>query len=941
MFKHTKLIYVLFACLGISLMTGCGGSRVELAAVQDNPAANSQEAAPVTGGQQAAAWPLALPEDAVQPWESATAEGYVRPEGRIAKSINAFSDFTPGVERYDAGGGVTDLAEASRLAATPGGVVFATYRIVLGGDQPGAISVDANLASAQSEYWVGVSDYSVGAWRWSGPFADPQMRLSLPMSDYLSGAGNLFVTVLAYDGAQLDVVGIGTNPRDAADAIAPPAPSALGATAVSSGLKLEWTASAAGDLAGYRVYWSYSPIPDSLVGAHPVPYLIGMTSHLLQVPQRRVVYARVAAVDVSGNQSMLSPQVNALPESGAMPGVVLLTDQASGPFGLDANLTASGAELYDWDLDGDGVFDVTDDATGSQNVSITEAGIIRPAVIGKSGGGISQARGAVSLIVSANERPEAACWASPASGMLPLEVTFTGAGVDSDGSIVDYSWDFNGDKTYDWSSSSSANPPAQIFTDPGLYNAVLRVEDNNGAWATDQVAVLVNTNIPPVLNAELSPRRILGTNNLTQSITISFLGSYDPEGTTLTCEYKRPGLTYWEDLDPGVFTGSFLIDDTGAYDLPVRVRDEDGGITYGSLYFEVYTFGANYVPYPSADFGRYTDISVGQGHIAITFVDAATNNLVSCSGDALNPGDFTYFTTVTNLGADPYYEMNRDTYHIPAIVYYSPGAGDLMYKEARDRNCSGWYAADTLVSSGDVGKYCTIALNDYYQGVAYFNDTDNKIYYMQAENAHATSWSAPVAVTPVGGDYRDLSLAIVNGRPCIAYYRVVDTGLYFARASSSDGSAWEAPIEIDTHSGDLGQSVKLLEVANRPAVAYFDLTLGDEAIYYLRAEDTTGGSWDDSTRKEVRVCGSAASALDMAIIDGRPAIAADPGYGWALFSVASEETGLVFWEDVSTEPSGIMDLGQYCSLADYYGLPAMAYYDETNNQLRFARGIVP
>jgi hypothetical protein len=33
--------------------------------------------------------------------------------------------------------------------------------------------------------------------------------------------------------------------------------------------------------------------------------------------------------------------------------------------------------------------------------------------------------------------------------------------------------------------------------------------------------------------------------------------------------------------------------------------------------------------------------------------------------------------------------------------------------------------------------------------------------------------------------------------------------------------------------------------------------------------------------------------------------------------------------------------GKYISITDYYGFPALAYYDDTDNDLRFARGYVP
>ncbi len=71
------------------------------------------------------------------------------------------------------------------------------------------------------------------------------------------------------------------------------------------------------------------------------------------------VWVRISAVDVSGNESELSEITSASPEAGEAIRVNLETDVVSGRRGLSANLSATGAEFYDFDLDGDGIFDST------------------------------------------------------------------------------------------------------------------------------------------------------------------------------------------------------------------------------------------------------------------------------------------------------------------------------------------------------------------------------------------------------------------------------------------------------------------------------------------------------------------------------------------------------------------------------------------------------
>jgi len=63
------------------------------------------------------------------------------------------------------------------------------------------------------------------------------------------------------------------------------------------------------------------------------------------------------------------------------------------------------------------------------------------------------------------------------------EVVFSGTGLDNDGSIVSFQWDFEGDGEWDWSGETGAR--IHIYDRPGNFQAVLQVEDDEGAKAKD------------------------------------------------------------------------------------------------------------------------------------------------------------------------------------------------------------------------------------------------------------------------------------------------------------------------------------------------------------------------------------------------------------------------------------------------------------------------
>ena len=88
---------------------------------------------------------------------------------------------------------------------------------------------------------------------------------------------------------------------------------------------------------------------------------------------------------------------------------------------------------------------------------------------------------------AANLPPIAVATASPLSGNAPLSVSFDATGsVDSDGSILSYSWNF-GNGTAGTGATSTAN-----YVTPGAFTAVLTVTDNKGATDTDSLTITVN-----------------------------------------------------------------------------------------------------------------------------------------------------------------------------------------------------------------------------------------------------------------------------------------------------------------------------------------------------------------------------------------------------------------------------------------------------------------
>ncbi|MCB1186344.1 PQQ-binding-like beta-propeller repeat protein [bacterium] len=531
-------------------------------------------------------WPLQLPADAVQPWE------------RDAANALQEDHFVSGRETFLEGPiGVSENGEASRLESLSGRTAYAIYRIPCGSLQPGILTVDVNLldrfpGDPGSDFKLAYADYGTGRWNWSGPHTDSHLHILLPESLGLSSAGNFLVMVLVDKGSSVDVMGLGLDMRRPGDLAVPAAPSGLSPSPVSGGVELQWNDVLADDLAGYRIYHAnHSFINPHSAGVVQAPLLEGGNRAIIHGYYSRR-YFRITAVDFNGNESAPSELAWADPLTGAGLQLSVSTPETGVKTGEQVIVTASGAELYSFDNDGDGLFELTGESSGQFSVDTSRPGIIRPLVRGTDADGNAVALGSVSLFVDGNSRPAASALADPQSGPAPLQVQFTGMADDDedDEFSLRFAWDFNGDGIYE-TGTDSLEPDPQTYSQAGTYNVKFRVTDSEGLWDVDTLAVnvLPAENIAP--SAEFSAS---ATSGLTP-LTVDFNASASTDDNAVV-EYA------WDWDEQGgftVFNDSPLISHTfnepGLHTVRLRTRDAQGASDIDSLLVSVFSID-NEVP---------------------------------------------------------------------------------------------------------------------------------------------------------------------------------------------------------------------------------------------------------------------------------------------------------------------------------------------------------
>ena len=102
-----------------------------------------------------------------------------------------------------------------------------------------------------------------------------------------------------------------------------------------------------------------------------------------------------------------------------------------------------------------------------------------------------------------NEQPRAGLMVFPTTVAIGADVTLTGSSsLDSDGQIVKFEWDLDGDGTYE----QDTGPVAQVkqsYATPGPRTVRMRVTDNQGATAGQARDIVVTQ--PPVAGFTVSP----------------------------------------------------------------------------------------------------------------------------------------------------------------------------------------------------------------------------------------------------------------------------------------------------------------------------------------------------------------------------------------------------------------------------------------------------
>jgi PKD repeat protein len=287
---------------------------------------------------------------------------------------------------------------------------------------------------------------------------------------------------------------------------------------------------------------------------------------------QHVVVVRIT--DQRGNEGTATSQFqvsafNALPTatptSGPTPLTVVFTTRAE--------YTDGAIIRYRWDFQGDGIYDTSDPGARNYTFTYTQKGAYKATleVLNDKGQTVT----AVIPISVTGRPPVPSASVNPSNGAVPLLVNFFGTATDPDGTIARYEWDFEGDGTFDYTSTTTGNT-SHTYADAGTFGALFRVTDNEGLTAT-AVATATAVRIGPpgsptaTITVPNAPRTV------TAPTTVSFNGTgSDPGGSIVRYEWDFNGDGVYEFSSATSASTSFQYTSPGTFTAAFRVTDNAG-----------------------------------------------------------------------------------------------------------------------------------------------------------------------------------------------------------------------------------------------------------------------------------------------------------------------------------------------------------------------------
>ncbi len=177
----------------------------------------------------------------------------------------------------------------------------------------------------------------------------------------------------------------------------------------------------------------------------------------------------------------------------------------SGPAPLTVTFFSDGTDpdgtiaQYEWDFDGDGVRDQSNQVSVNARHTFLQPGNYDARLTVTDDTGLTDSRTLRIAVTGSGATSQAPVSASPASGTAPLPVRLGASLPASSGTARRFQWDFDGNGTIDLDSATEAGP-AYVYASPGEYSPRVSITDDQNTVYQGTTVVKVTTPDSPTAN---------------------------------------------------------------------------------------------------------------------------------------------------------------------------------------------------------------------------------------------------------------------------------------------------------------------------------------------------------------------------------------------------------------------------------------------------------
>ena len=297
--------------------------------------------------------------------------------------------------------------------------------------------------------------------------------------------------------------------------------------------------------------------------------------------------------DNSGSVEKDTVEINVNAASNLAPTANAGTDQTITLPTNNVSLSGSGADSdgsiskYLWTkISGPSTFKISDSSSATTGVSgLVEGAYQFELQVTDNSGSVGKDTVEIQVNAASNIAPTANAGADQTITLPTNNVSLSGSGTDSDGSISKYLWSkISGPSTFQIADSSFATTNVSELVE-GVYQFELKVTDNNGSVGKDTVQIKVNaaSNLAPTANAGADQTITLPAN----SVNLSGTGT-DSDGSISKYFWSKisgPSTFQIADSSSTTTNVSELVE--GVYQFELKVTDNNGSVGKDTVQIQV------------------------------------------------------------------------------------------------------------------------------------------------------------------------------------------------------------------------------------------------------------------------------------------------------------------------------------------------------------------